>query len=266
MSILEKIVKNKKAELKRLKLEKPLSILRDNLRPDKNSAGFFAALQKNSNFHFICEIKKASPSKGIIQPNFDPVRQAEAYYKGGASAISILTDQKFFKGKLNYLKLVKKTVPLPLLRKDFIIDPYQIYETKAAGGDLILLIARILSRPQIRDFSDIASDLKLDVLLELADPGDLKKIDNFDNKIIGINNRNLSTFKTDINNSIVMKKLLPRDIPVISESGIKSVQDCLLLRQHGFRGVLIGESLMKSLDPAKTLQEWIKGISDVYKA
>lgn len=250
----------------RLKSEKPLAIIRDNLKLDKHSTGFFALLQKTQNFHFICEIKKASPSRGIIQPNFDPVRQAKAYFNGGASVISILTDEIFFKGKLNYLKLVKKTVPLPLLRKDFIIDPYQIYETKAAGGDMILLIARILSQQQIRDFSNLASDLKLDVLLELADPGDLEKIDNFDNKIIGINNRNLSTFKTDINNSIVMKKLLPRNIPVISESGIKSVQDCLLLLQHGFRGVLIGESLMKSLDPAKTLQEWIKGISDVHKA
>ena len=264
MTILEKIVKNKKQEVKRLKREKPLAVLRDHIKVDKKPLSFFAVLQKNQDFHFICEIKKASPSKGIIQPNFDPVRQAKAYYNGGASVISILTDEIFFKGNLSYLKLVKKTVPLPLLRKDFIIDPYQIYETQAAGGDLILLIAKILSKQQIRDFSDLALELKLDILLELADPGDLEKIDSFDDKIIGINNRNLVTFKTDINNSIVMKKLLPRNVPVISESGIKSVQDCLLLVQHGFRGVLIGESLMKSSDPVTTLQEWIKGISDVY--
>ena len=221
-------------------------------------------MDESSDFHFVCEIKKASPSKGLIQKDFDPHRYARYYQNGGASAISVLTDEKFFQGNLEYLRQVKNTVDLPVLRKDFIIDEYQIYESKLSGADIILLIARILTKKQLTDYIDLAAKLNLDVLIEFAEKEDVKKFSNVrDNVILGINNRNLTTFEVDFQNAFNLKNKLPNDLPIIAESGIKSDQDCSQLRRWGFNGALIGETLMKAPDPEKLLHSFITGAKSV---
>jgi indole-3-glycerol phosphate synthase len=196
--------------------------------------------------------------------NYQPEQQAKAYQIGGASAISVLTDEHFFAGHLEHITLVKEHVDVPILRKDFIIDPYQVYETKAAGADIILLIAKILSPQQIEEMSKIALDLNLDVLIEIHESAELEKITNFDPFILGINNRNLETFRVDLNHSVEVKSRIPSEVVVISESGIKTIHDCLILANHGFRGALIGEALMRSHNPQTLLKEWTKRMSHVY--
>jgi len=265
MNILEQIVENKRIEVEAAKKRKTPSQLIRELKNDQQRHSFLSILNENENFHFICEIKKTSPSKGVIQSNFDPLKQSKDYLEGGASAISILTDEKFFQGHLNYLKQIFEIVSLPILRKDFIIDSYQIIESKVAGADIILLIARILTKKQIKTFKKLAFELKLDVLVEIAEEKDLEKIDDFENIIIGINNRNLNTFEVNINTSLTIKKRISDDIPMISESGIHSIDDCLLLANNGFRGVLIGETLMRANNPKEILLKWTSKVNYVHQ-
>jgi len=221
-------------------------------------------MESESGFHFICEIKKASPSKGLIQANFDPQRYAQLYEQGGAAAISVLTDQDFFQGNIDFLKLVKNTVKLPVLRKDFIIDPYQIYESKLFGADIVLLIAGILTKEQLNDYIDLAAKLNLDVLVEFAKETEIENLLNCrDNVILGINNRNLNTFEVDFQNSYHLKSKLPKGLPIIAESGIHNGLDCGQLRKWGFNGVLIGESLMKSPNPDELLKTFIYEVKSV---
>ena len=264
MEILEKIVEHKKEEVAFLKNQNPISVIEK--RISEKSYTHYSLLKKihrDLKFHFICEIKKASPSKGIIQSDFNPVKQAKQYFAGGASAISVLTDEHFFQGHLNHLKSVKKRVPLPVLRKDFILDEYQIFESKVAGADIILLIARILEAKEILHFCQIANDLELDILLEISDEDDIKKIPDDLSLIIGINNRNLSDFSVDITKSIRLKSFIPNHLPIISESGINSSQQCLSLHEAGIRGVLIGETLMRSSQPAELLKQFIHEVNFV---
>lgn len=260
---LEEIIADKKQELESVKAQIPLEFYQITAADLGSTHSLRDQIEGNDDFHFICEIKKASPSHGILQKNFDPVKQARQYNAAGAAAISILTDQKYFMGKLDYLQAIREIVDLPLLRKDFIIDPYQIYESRFYGADLILLIARILTRKQVAQFTSLAAELELEVLLELADEADLAKIPSVNHNIIlGVNNRNLETFEVNLENSLKLKPQLPNDIPVISESGIATAADCLLLYQHGFAGALIGESLMRASSPEILLDEFRKGIAD----
>ncbi len=264
MSILEKIVEHKRIEVQNQMEKESLDSLKQRLAVLEPNRSLRKKMDGTTDFHFICEIKKASPSKGLIQSDFDPERYARYYQKGGASAISVLTDEKFFQGSLEYLKLVKNTVDLPVLRKDFIIDEYQIYESKLRGADIILLIARILTKKQLTDYIDLAAKLNLDVLIEFAEKKDVKKFSNVrDNVILGINNRNLSTFEVDFQNAFNLKNKLPNGLPIIAESGIKSDHDCSQLRRWGFNGALIGETLMKASDPEKLLQSFITGAKRV---
>ena len=265
MNILDQIIKHKKKEVEVAKRKKTPSQLIIELQSDQPHFSLRRILDESDKFHFICEIKKASPSKGIIQPNFDPLKQAKDYLEGGASAISILTDGKFFQGDLDHLKQVRELVSLPILRKDFIVDPYQIIESKVAGADIILLIARILTRDQIKSFKKIALELQLDIFVEIAEEKDLEKLDDFENVIIGINNRNLKTFEIDLNTSLMIKKSIPTEIPTISESGIQSVDDCLQTTENGFRGVLIGETLMRANNPKEILLEWTNKVKNVHQ-
>ncbi|HDL18618.1 MAG TPA: indole-3-glycerol-phosphate synthase, partial [Bacteroidetes bacterium] len=175
MNLLEQIVKNKKKEVAAARRKKTSSQLIIESGSEQPRHSFFSLLNEKNGFHFICEIKKASPSQGMIQANFDPCKQAQDYLEGGASVISILTDEKYFQGHLDHLKQVRKIVSLPVLRKDFIIDPYQIIESKVAGADMILLISRILTKNQIAVFRNMALALKLDVLLEIAEERELEK-------------------------------------------------------------------------------------------
>ena len=193
----------------------------------------------------IAEIKKASPSAGIISHNFDPVSKAKEYESIGASALSILTEESYFKGSSKYLEEVKRHTKLPILRKDFMIDEYQLYEAKLMGADCILLIASILNDKQIKSFVMLAESLKLDYLIEVHDIDELRRVECFKNAIIGVNNRNLKTFDVDINNSINLKKQFKGKNIFVSESGIKKKSDIKLLKESGIHVFLIGESLMK---------------------
>jgi len=193
----------------------------------------------------IAEIKKASPSAGIISDNFDPVLKSKEYESFGASALSILTEEDYFLGNIEYLKDVKAITSLPILRKDFIVDEYQIYESKLIGADCILLIASILNDEELKNFSEIAERLKLDYIIEVHDEEELQRVKHFSNAIIGVNNRNLKTFDVDINNSVELKKIFEGENIFIAESGIKSKKDIEYLKQHNINVFLIGESLMK---------------------
>ncbi len=193
----------------------------------------------------IAEIKKASPSAGIISDNFDPVLKSKEYESFGASALSILTEEDYFLGNIEYLKDVKATTSLPILRKDFIVDEYQIYESKLIGADCILLIASILNDEELKNFSETAERLKLDYIIEVHDEEELQRVQHFSNAIIGVNNRNLKTFDVDINNSVELKKIFEGENIFIAESGIKSKKDIEYLQQHNINVFLIGESLMK---------------------
>jgi indole-3-glycerol phosphate synthase len=258
MSILDEILEYKKQEVALLKKERPLKTIE---AAAQNNSFIKKINESRQNFHLICEVKKASPSKGVIRSDFKPLEIARAYKNGGASAISVLTDEKYFMGKPEYLQEIKKDISLPILRKDFIVDEYQIIESKIWNADIILLIAKALEKSQIDDYIGLAAALKMDVLLEFSSAGELDKIPaNYENVIFGINNRDLHTFTVDINNSLHLKKILPADAIVISESGIKTNKDCTLLAEAGFKGALIGETLMRSDDIGKEISMLKNGI------
>jgi indole-3-glycerol phosphate synthase len=207
--------------------------------------GAFKESLLNKDQAIIAEIKKASPSAGIISEDFDPIKKAKEYEDFGASALSILTEEDFFQGSSEYLKEVKAITSLPILRKDFMIDEYQIYEAKLIGADCILLIASILNDDEIQSFVDLAESLELDYLIEVHDLNELKRVEHFSNGMIGVNNRNLKTFDVDLNNSINLKNAFNNNNLFVAESGIKSQDDINTLKVHGIHVFLIGESLMK---------------------
>ena len=203
----------------------------------------------------IAEVKKASPSAGIIAEDFDPVNQAKKYADAGASAISVLTDEKYFKGKLEYLTQIQHAVDVPVLRKDFIIHESQIYEASVAGADAILLIVAALSQDDLERLFDCANTYQLEVLMEVHDLAELERALKTDVKIIGVNNRNLKTFEVDLKNTESISEEVPEDILFVSESGIKTPQDASLVASWGADAVLVGETLMRADDVASTVKE-----------
>ncbi|NEW06069.1 indole-3-glycerol phosphate synthase TrpC [Paenibacillus sp. SYP-B3998] len=209
--------------------------------------GFQQALtaRKNRTMGLIAEVKKASPSKGLIRADFDPVQLAKSYERAGADCISVLTDVQYFQGSNDYLSAVRKAVHVPLLRKDFTIDVKQIYEARLIGADAILLIAAILTTPQMKQFLALANDLGLDALVEVHDREELERSLELDTQLIGINNRNLKTFVTDLHTTEELIQYMPTGKTVVSESGISSVQDMGYLQQIGSQAVLIGEHFMR---------------------
>ncbi len=218
--------------------------------------GFIRALCAQAGVAIIAEAKKASPSKGLIEPNFDPIRVAQWYADNGATAISVLTDRHFFQGELDFLIQIRRQVSLPVLRKDFIIDPLQIDEAQVAGADAILLIAAILNLEQLRTFRLHAESLGMDALVEVHDEAELEQALASDAQLIGINNRNLHDFSVDLNTSFRLKALVPPGIPVVSESGISTVDDVRRLKEAGIDAALIGESLMRAGRQGTLLQEF----------
>ena len=203
----------------------------------------------------IAEIKKASPSKGLIREDFEPKKIAKEYEEGGATCLSILTDEPFFQGKLEYLDSVRSSCELPILRKDFMIDLYQIYETKAYGGDCILLIVAALDIVQLKDFSQLARELSLDILIEVHSEDELNEALSINSKLIGINNRDLTTFEVDKNLAIKLARQIPKDVIAISESGISSREDILSSKEQGIHSFLIGESFMRKPNPGNALKD-----------
>ena len=199
----------------------------------------------NKDEDIIAEIKKAAPSAGVIAEEFDPVKKAIEYEAFGASALSIVTEEDFFMGSADYLKKIKKITVLPILRKDFMIDEYQIYESKLIGADCILLIASILSDQQIEDFVNIAKKLDLDYLIEVHDENELHRVEHFEDALIGVNNRNLKTFEVDLDNSVRLRNLFKQNNIFIAESGIKSREDMNYLKFNNITVFLVGESLMR---------------------
>ena len=245
MNILQKIVENTRDNLKvkknNLSLEEIKSSLAELSLPKSN----FKSSISNKNEAIIAEIKKASPSAGVIAEDFNPASKAKDYEAFGASALSILTEEDFFLGSNENLKAVKKITSLPILRKDFIIDEYQIYESKLIGADCILLIASILSDQQLEEFVAIAKTLELDYLVEVHDEIELKRAELFEDALIGVNNRNLKTFEVDLDNSVRLRNLFIKNNVFIAESGIKSRKDVDYLKSNNIKVFLIGESLMK---------------------
>jgi len=244
INILDEIVEKTKIKIAEKKQGLSLEELRSKLDFENLKASNFKKSIQDKTESVIAEIKKASPSAGIISENFDPILKAKEYESFGASALSILTEEDYFLGDIEHLKDVKALTSLPILRKDFIIDEYQLYESKLIGADCILLIASILNDKEIEAFSKLSDDLCLDYIIEVHDEEELSRVECFSKAIIGVNNRDLKTFEVDINNSINLKKVFKGDNIFVAESGIKSQKDIKHLREHNINVFLIGESLM----------------------
>jgi indole-3-glycerol phosphate synthase len=215
----------------------------------------FKAALSGKEMSFICEVKKASPSKGIIDETFPYVKIAAEYEAAGAAAISVLTEPYWFLGSDEYLKEIREIVKLPILRKDFTVDPYQIYESKILGADAILLICALMDKPFLKECLQIAKKLGLSALVEIHTEAEAELAVNAGAEIIGVNNRNLKTFEVDLEISIRLRKLVPDSILFVSESGIKTAEDIKRLKHHSVNGVLIGETLMRSSDKNRMLSE-----------
>ena len=259
--ILKQIVTHKKQEIKAARDRRPEASLRAAIAPIPEKRSFFERLSKRHprGVNIIAEIKRASPSKGLIRPDLDPAVYAREYERGGAAALSVLTDQHFFKGSAEDLKTARQESALPVLRKDFIVSAYQIYETAAMGADAMLLIAAILSRQQLQDYLALCRELSLDALVEIHTEDEYQKATRAGGNLIGINNRNLKTFHTDIDTCISMASKLSADQVGVAESGIRTPADIDAVRRAGIGNFLIGESLVRADNPCLFLQTLITG-------
>ncbi len=257
--ILDKIVEVKRQEVAAAKDVMPLPELQARVGDIGDvPRGFARALHTAGESGWtalITEVKKGSPSRGIIRADFDPIEIAEIYQNNGATCLSVLTDEQFFYGHLRYLGLIREQVSLPLLRKDFICDPYQIVEARVYGADAVLLIAAMLSVAELQKFSGIARELGLDVLLEVHNEEELEAALQTDCELIGINNRDLKTFVTDLATTARLAKLIPSERLIVAESGIRNRADIETLQQAGAGAFLVGESLMREGDIGAKLQE-----------
>jgi indole-3-glycerol phosphate synthase len=255
-NILSRIVARKRERLIAIKQQRPLAHLQASVRPRIENNRFLNELRRDG-INVIAEIKRRSPSKGIIRAAFDPVAIAQNYTTSGAAAISVLTEEDFFDGSLEHLRAVRAVTPLPLLRKDFIFDEYQIYEAAEAGADAILLIAAMLDGSQFNDLLQTAYSLGLDALVEVHDQAEVEKVLRYNVRLLGVNNRDLRTFVTDLRTSIALAAQLPKTLTLVSESGIRTRDEIEQLRAAGFNAFLIGEELMRASDEAAALRELI---------
>lgn len=254
MDILKKIITNKLLEIKQARREVPLEELKERIKSLPKPRDFKKAISKKNKLCIIAEIKKASPSAGIIRKDFNPVRLAQSLERAGADALSVLTDKKFFKGNLAYINRIKAKVKLPLLRKDFLIDEYQVYESRANGSDAILLIVRILSPDKLKKLYRLAKRLGMANIVEVYSRAELTKALGVCPDIIGINNRNLKNFSINLSRTLHLHHLIPRDKITISESGIRGAGDLRILRNSGVNVVLIGERLMRMRRLSRSLR------------
>lgn len=261
-NILEQIYQHKLIEVRNKKKQTALQEICAKLKcSEPTNRDFYAALKEKNDRNetaFICEIKKASPSRGIIRQDFDAVEIAKIYETSGATCMSILTDEKYFSGLDQYLANVRAITDIPLLRKDFIVDNYQIYEAKMLGADCILLIVAMLDDAKLRELEDCALGLGLSVLIEVHDEEELARALKMKSKLLGINNRNLKTLTVDLNNSVVLSKLVPSDYVLVGESGIKTAQDIAMLKNVGINCFLIGEHFMNQDDIASAVKTLLK--------
>ncbi len=256
--ILQQIIQYKKTEIESSAKRMPLRTLSRLIDSCPPSRGFIEAINVRLQFQqpaVIAEIKRASPSKGLLRNNFNPVAIAKSYEQNGAACLSILTDEKFFQGSNEYLSKVHEICPLPILRKDFIMDAYQVYEARVIGADCILLIVAILDDAQLQDFADLATHLGMDVLVEVHNQQELERALSINIRLIGINNRDLKTFDTDLKITLNLLGQIPKKHIVVSESGIHTPEDIALLSDVGVHTFLIGEAFMKADDPGTALSQ-----------
>jgi indole-3-glycerol phosphate synthase len=256
-SILDKIVATKRAEIEASKSAREIVPLIEAAHRAAPALDFLGALKANPFVGLIAEVKKASPSKGIIREDFDPVKIAASYASAGADCISVLTDGPYFQGSLEYLERVRRAVDTPLLRKDFILDPYQVYEARASGADAVLLIAECLPAEELLALNALVVEFGMTPLIELYEESNIDKVLACEPKLVGVNNRDLNTFEVDIQHSIRVKQMLPQDIVMVSESGIFSPQDVKLLHANGVDAMLVGESLMRAEDIGAAVKQLI---------
>ena len=247
-TILDKIVATKREEIARAKAETPEVALRERLVDAPPTRDFFAALAGGPPIRLIAEVKKASPSKGVIRADFDPVEIARVYQRHGATCLSVLTDRPYFQGSLDDLRRVRAAVELPVLRKDFIIDPYQVIEARAAGADAVLLIAECLDDDLLASLHRAIVELGMTPLVELYEPVNLARVLRLGARLVGINNRDLRTFDTDLEHTLRMRREIPPERLVVGESGIRTRGDVERLEAAGVQAMLVGETLMASPD------------------
>lgn len=254
-TILDEIVATKHRELAAARPRVPESELENRATKAPAPRDFLGALQRPPGVQFICEVKKASPSAGVLRADFDPVAIARTYAAHGAACLSVLTDEQYFQGSLDYLRAIRAAVPIPVVRKDFLIDRYQILEARAAGADAILLIAEILTDDALRSLLREATHLGMAALVELHDAANLQRVIDAGAILIGINNRDLRTFVTRLEHTLELAARLPKGTCLVSESGIRSPADIARLQAAGVKAVLVGESLMRAADIGAKLDE-----------
>lgn len=259
MNILEEIAQKTRVRIAEEKKKVPLSEIREQAEKMEAADGFpFEEALKKQGISLICEVKKASPSKGLIAPEFPYVEIAKKYEAAGASAISVLTEPYYFQGSCEYLREIHKEVKIPLLRKDFTVDEYMIYEAKTIGASAVLLICSILDDAMLRDYFSLANELGLSALVEAHDETEVERALKMGARIIGVNNRDLKTFTVDVENSLRLRKMVSEDIVFVSESGIKGEKEIRELKEHKVDAALIGETLMRSADVKEVLGKLIQ--------
>lgn len=257
--ILDKLAESTRKRVEKEKENIPFEKVKEKACNMEKGNFEFEKAVKDGDISFICEVKKASPSKGIIAENFPYIDIAKEYQKAGASCISVLTEPEYFKGDKKYLKEISENVSIPLIRKDFIIDEYMIYDAKIHGASCVLLICSLLDEETIRNYIQICDSLGMSALVEAHDEGEIKKAIAAGARMIGVNNRDLKTFTVDIKNSERLRKLVPKDIAFVAESGIKTHEDIKRLRDADVDAVLIGETFMKADNKKEMLRELLYG-------
>lgn len=256
--ILKKIIKRKAEEVAERQEQSSIGLLQESLSKASPVRGFVNSIEQKITLGkagVIAEVKKASPSKGVIREDFQPAEIAQSYAKAGAACLSVLTDIDFFQGADKYLQQARAACELPVIRKDFFIDPYQVYEARSLGADCILLIAACLSDQQMTDLNTLAHTLGMDVLIEVHDAEELQRALPLNNRLIGINNRDLRSFETSLNTTIDLLKQIPDDRIVVTESGIHTKEDVQLMQHNGVNAFLVGEAFMRANDPGTKLAE-----------
>ena len=252
--MLDKIIAQKREEVEQKKKVATMTYLQERIAHQKPALDLALAL-KGDHIRLIAEVKQASPSRGVLSPNFNPTKLARTYAECGAAAISVLTEEKHFMGNIEHLAAIKEVVELPLLRKDFIFDPYQVYESRAYGADALLLITAILNQGQLKELLSLSHSLGLRCLVEVHNEGEVERAVVSKAEIIGINNRDLNTFAVDINTTHRLRPLVPKEKIVVSESGIKSRKDMERLGKWGIDAVLVGEALVTAGDMRAKMKE-----------
>jgi indole-3-glycerol phosphate synthase len=258
--VLDRIIDHKRNEIAEAKRLRPLEGVLDQVAQAPAVRDFVAALRARPDVALIAEVKKASPSAGIIRADFDPVEIARTYERHGAACLSVLTDENFFQGHLDYLRAVRQAVQIPVLRKDFIIDRYQVAEARAAGADCMLLIAECLDDCHLRDLYFYASELGMESLIEIYDPENLDRVLKLDPALVGVNNRDLRTFVTDLDHTIRLAPRMSASTLLVSESGIRTRADVDRLKAGGAKAMLVGETLMRSPDIGQAVMELLGSV------